>query len=133
MKWDEYDDPLPAQILLLFKLESGVIENYNTVGDNRANHRDEFLQLGKCYAVVQTVNGDAFNYRGKQFHLKSNLAVRHTLETDLHLIEIDYIVGLTFVVINNIGSLGDVEHPEDKKSIIMFKERRLWKELFLEL
>jgi len=133
VKWDEYDDPLPAQVLLLFKLESGIIGNYNTVGDNRANHRDEFLQLGKQYAVVQTVNGDAFNYRGKWFHLKSNLAVRHTLETNLCLIEIDSIVSLSFVVMNDIGALGEVQHAENGKYIIMLKERRLWKDVFLEL
>ena len=57
MKWEEHNDPLTAQVLLFFKLESGVIENYNTAGEKCVKHRDEFLEIGKCYAVVHSVNG----------------------------------------------------------------------------
>ena len=41
----------------MFKIDSGAIENFNIVGDAAVNHVDEFLQLGKNYAIVQTVTG----------------------------------------------------------------------------
>jgi hypothetical protein len=67
---------------------------------------------------VQTVTGDNnVNYRGKRFHLKSKLTVRHTLERDIHLVEIDSIELLKFVLMNDIGSLGDGDADEGSGSI----------------
>jgi hypothetical protein len=131
--WENCEDSLPAQVLLMFKIASGPIENFNIVEDTRFNHVDEFLEVGKMYAVVQPASGDIFNYRGKRFHLKSKLAVRFTLENDLRLIELESIDGLTFVIMNDIGALGEVPNDHTEKSIIMFKDRSLWKDLFLEL
>ena len=91
VRWDDYEEPLPALVLLMFKIASGPIEYFNVVEDTRGNHVDEILEVGKKYAVLQTVSGDIFNYRGKRFHLKSNLAVRYTLENDFRLIELESI------------------------------------------
>ena len=83
VRWDEYDKPLPAKVFLMFNINAVPIENFNIVGDTRVEPVDKFLDIGKNYAVVQTVTGDTFNYRGQRFHLKSNLAVRYNLENDL--------------------------------------------------
>ena len=131
--WDEYDEPLPAKVFLMFKINAGPIEYFNIVGDTRVEHVDKFLEIGKNYAVVQTVTGDTFNYRGQRFHLKSNFAVRYNLENDLRLIELDSIDSLTFVLMNDIGAVGDLQDGNDDKSLIMFKTRSLLKDLFLEL
>jgi hypothetical protein len=134
VQWDDYADPLPAKVLLLFEIQSGPIENFNMVGDSRIPHIDNYLEIGAKYAVVQTVTGNDFNYRGRRFHLKSHLAVRYTLERHLRLIEIDSIERLTFVVMNDIGNLGNDDNADEEPgSIIMFKDRSIWKDLFLEL
>jgi hypothetical protein len=104
--WDDYAETLPAQVLLFFRIEEGPIENYNIVGDIRVPHMEQFLQVNKSYAIVHTVTGDIFNYRGNRFHMKSNIAVRYTLENDLRLIEVDSIDALSFVIKDDIASFG---------------------------
>jgi hypothetical protein len=122
VKWDEYTETLTAKVLLMFKIESGQIENYNLLGDSiLVGHVDQFLEVDKAYAIVQTVTGDIFNYRGRRFHLKSNLAMCYTLEKDLRLIEIESFDALTFVIMDNIGAVDDVPAGNGCKMIVMFK------------
>jgi len=49
------------------------------------------------------------------------------------LIEVESIDALSFVLMDDIGSLGDVENCENNKSIVLFRVRVMWNELFLEL
>ena len=113
VKWNYCTKPLPAKVLLMFKIHSGMIENFNVIGDCVVPCVDLLLDFGKSYAIIQSVSDDKFNYRGKQFHLKSNLATPHSLEPNLRLIELEY----------NDGC----------KTVIVLKDRSLWKDLFLEL
>jgi hypothetical protein len=139
VKWDEFDDLLPARVLLLFQICMGDIENYNIVGDAIVEHNSTFLELGKNYALVETVTGEEFNYRyridvNRRYNLKSSIAVRYTLEKNLRLIEVESIESITFVVMNNIGTLGVTqEDGVEDKTIIMFRDRSLWENLFLQL
>jgi hypothetical protein len=74
---DEYAETLPAKVLLFFNIQEGPVENYDIFGKARVLHiMQEFLQMDKHYAIVHTVTGDIFNYRGNWFHLKSKIAVR---------------------------------------------------------
>ena len=53
------------------------------------------------------------------------------MEKDLRLIEIDTIEALIFVVNYDIGCLGvEDDNEEEQGSIIMFKDRGTWKDLF---
>ena len=64
VKWDEDAETLPAKVLLMFKIETGPIENYNVLGDSRVvAHVDQFQELGKAYAIIQIVTGNIFKYR----------------------------------------------------------------------
>jgi hypothetical protein len=137
VKWDDYEQPLPAQVLMLFTISSGVIENYNIVGDTRVPHESTFLEVGKSYALVKTVTGNEFNYRtrheNRKFHMKSNIAVRYTLESNFRLIDVDAMESIALVIRDNVGSLGAEDDDNDEETIIMFHDRSLWKDLFLQL
>jgi hypothetical protein len=133
VRWDDYAETLPAKVLLFFRIEEGPIENYNIVGGIRVPHMEQFLQVNKSYAIVHTVTGDIFTYRGNRFHLKSNIAVRYMLENDLRLIEVDSIDALSLVLKDDIGTFGNVNNQQNMHSIVLFKDRTRWKGLFLDL
>jgi hypothetical protein len=139
VNWDEYGDPLPAKVMMLFTISSGDIENYNVVGDSRVPHQTHFLEAGKGYALVKTVTGDEFNHYARnenaRFHMKSNIAVRYVLEKNMRLIEVEAIESVVFVLMDNVGALGIMEEEEEEpeETIIMFRDRTCWKNLFLAL
>ena len=137
VKWDDYEEPLPAQVLMFFTIASGTIENYNVVDDNRVPHDSTFLEVGKSYALVKTVTGNEFNYRtrneNRKFHMKSNIAVRYTLESNMRLIEVDAIQSTALVIHDDIGRLGLRVDENEEETIILFHDRKLWKDLFLQL
>jgi hypothetical protein len=137
VRWDDYGEPLPAKVMMLFSISSGEIENYNIVGDSRVPHETTYLEVGKNYALVKTVTGDDFNYRtlneNRKFHMKSSIAKRYNLESNMRLIEVEAIESLAFVIMDSIGSLGEINNEEDNESIIFFQQRERWKDLFLEL
>jgi hypothetical protein len=56
--WGEDGDYLPAKVMMLFKICSGEIENFNVIGESRVPHNEEFLQVGQGYALIHTVTGD---------------------------------------------------------------------------
>jgi hypothetical protein len=137
VKWDDYEQPLPAQVLMLFTITSGVIENFNIVGDTRVPHDSTFLEVGKSYAMVKTVTGNEFNFRtqheNRKFHMKSNIAVRYTLENNFRLIEVDAMESIALVIRDNVGCLGAEDEADEDETIITFHDRSLWKDLFLRL
>jgi hypothetical protein len=135
--WNDYGKPLLAKVMMLFSISSGEIENYNIVGDSRVPHKTTYLKVGKNYALVKTVTDDDFNYRtrnnNRKFHMKSSIAMRYNLESNMRLIEVEAIESLAFVIMDSIGSLGEVDNEEDYESIIFLQQRECWTELFLEL
>jgi hypothetical protein len=139
VQWEEDGDFLPAQVKLLFQVYAGDIENFNEVGESKVPHNNEFLELGKGYALVKTVTGDEFRYHrrdpDRRYHFKSSIASRYTMESHMRLIAIESIESLAFVINNDIGSLGNKEENEEEEEevIIMFHERATWKENFLTL
>jgi hypothetical protein len=139
VNWDDYGSPLPAKVMMLFTISSGDIENYNVVGDSIVPHQTHFLETGKSYALVKTVTGDEFNHRARnentRFHIKSNIAVRYVLEKNMRLLEVEAIESIVLVLMDNVGALGRMEDEEDEaeETIIMFHDRSIWKNLFLEL
>lgn len=137
VKWDDYDEPLPAQVLMFFTIASGTIENYNVVDGVRVPHDSAFLEVGKSYALVKTVTGDNFNYRARienrKFHMKSSIAERYTLESMMRLIEVDVIQSIALVIRDDIGRMGTRLEDDEDETIILFRDRNLWKDLFLQL
>jgi hypothetical protein len=137
VKWDDYEEPLPAQVLMFFTIASGEIENYNVVDDRRVPHESTFLELGQSYALVKTVTGDSFNYRlrneSRKFHMKSTIAVRYTLESNMRLIEVDVIQSIALVLRDDIGRMGTRDDDDEDETIILFRDRKNWKDLFLQL
>jgi hypothetical protein len=59
--------------------------------------------------------------------------VTYSASPSLRLIEVESISALSFVLMDDIRSLGDVENCENNKSIVLFRVRAMWTELFLEL
>jgi hypothetical protein len=135
VQWDEYEEPLPAQVLMFFTIASGTIENYNVVDDTRVPHESTFLEVGKSYALVKTVTGNDFNYRtrneNRKFHMKSSIAVRYTLESNIRLIEVDVIQSIALVIHDDIGHVGVRIDGNEEETIILFRNRNVWKDLFL--
>lgn len=136
VQWEEDGDYLPAQVKILFNISSGDIENFNEVGETRVPHNDKFLEFGKSYALVKTVTGEDFNYRGrdpnKRYHFKSTIASHYVMEGHMRLIEIESIESLAFVLNDDIGSLGNKENNEEEV-IILFHDRSTWNDSFLNL
>jgi hypothetical protein len=135
VQWEDDGDYLPAQVKLLFQISSGEIENFNEVGESKVHHNNEFLELGKGYALVRTVTGDEFRYHcrdpNRRCHFKSSIASRYTMESHMRLESIE---SLAFVINNDVGSLGNKEDNEEQEEvIIMFHDRSTWKEKFLSL
>jgi hypothetical protein len=137
VQWDEYEEPLPAQVLMFFTIASGTIENYNVVDGTRVPHESTFLEVGKSYALVKTVTGNEFNYRtrneNRKFHMKSGIAVRYTLESDFRLIEVDVIQSIALVIHDDIGRMGLRVDGNEEETIILFRNRNIWKDMFLQL
>jgi hypothetical protein len=137
VQWEEDGEYLPAKVMMLFNICSGDIEMFNLIGELRVPHNNEFLHIGKSYALVQTVTGDEFKFRGRdptrKFHFMSNIATRYTMESHMRLIEIESMDSIALVIQNNIGSLGESNDEGEDNVIILFHERTSWKDIFLEL
>jgi hypothetical protein len=123
---------------MFFTIASGTIENYNVVDDGtRVPNESTFLEVGKSYALVKTVTGYEFNYRtrneNRKFHMKSSIAVRYTLESNFRLIEVDVIQSIALVIHDDIGRMGLHVDGNEEESIILFRNRNIWKDMFLQL
>jgi len=65
--------------------------------------------------------------------MKSNIAVRYTLESNMRLIEVDAIQSTALVIHDDIGRLGVRVDENEEETIILFHDQKLWKDLFLQL
>jgi hypothetical protein len=65
--------------------------------------------------------------------MKSGIAVRYTLESDFRLIEVDVIQSIALVIHDDIGRMGLHVDGNEEETIILFRNRNIWKDTFLQL
>jgi hypothetical protein len=133
IKWDGYEEPIPARIEMFVDLTESVILNENPEEHHpnddpqyirRFNH--EYLE-NKIYAVVWSAKSLTMpRQKMTEYHIPLNLAYRVELEAGRWIVPVESFVKPCFGMLNSCG----LEDQFDMTAIIL-KQREQWANFFL--
>ena len=141
VKWDGYDEPIPARVYLFFHLEGCDFETEDEVREDHGlsrrfthealttNNTKDFIQAYTYWAVVHSAVDcelQKTNYPSK-YHLKSNIAKRIQMEDKkFRIVPLNSIVGPCYGILNHSNP-----NSEFDNTAIIVKPPHTWAETFI--
>jgi hypothetical protein len=133
IKWDGYEEAIPARIEMFIDLSSSQILNENpdehTDGDDLGyiRHFQHVFLENKVYAVVWSAKSLTIaRHKVTDFHIPLNLGYRIELEPGCRIVPVEAFVEPCLGMLNSCG----LEHQFDMTSIVL-KPREQWADFFL--